>query len=138
MKQTVFAALVAAAMVGLVTVGYAAEKAPADYEQAMKDLGAFAAGIDRAVEAEDFDTVTRLAVSARKAFEVTQTYWTEKSKDAAEQALSGYKSAADLEVVAGFKNKEGAVFSAGEVKASCGACHQAHRDKAPDGSFQIK
>lgn len=138
MKQTGFAALVAAAVVALVTVGHAAEKAPADYEKAMKDLGAFAAGIDKAVDAEDFDTVTKLAISARKAFEVTQTYWTEKSKEAAEQALAGYKSAADLEVVSGFKNKEGAQFSAGEVKNSCGACHQAHRDRAPDGSFQIK
>lgn len=137
MQQRWFAVAVAIALLGL--GASAAEKAPENYVKAMKDLGGFAAGIDKAISAEDFDTVATLAVQAREAFAVTETYWKEKNdSEAAAQALEGYKSAADLNVVAGFKNKDGVVYSAMEVKNSCGACHTKHRDQQSDGTSLIK
>ena len=116
----------------------AAEKPPVDYQNAMKDLGAFSAGIDRAIAGEDYDTIAKLAVSAREAFLVAEMYWMGKSDEAKEMAQAGGKSAADLNVVAGIRSKEGVEYSASEVKGSCAACHTAHREPQPDGSFLIK
>lgn len=132
----VFTALVAVWMSG---IARAADKPPESYQAAMKSLAAFMQGIDKAVAAEDYAAIDKLAVSAREAFEVTEKYWRARKDDAtAELALSGYKSAADLQVVAGIKDKDGAAFSAGEVKGACGGCHMAHREAQPDGSFLIK
>jgi mono/diheme cytochrome c family protein len=135
-RQKWFAVLLVAGMIGLVVE--AAEKPTAEYQKAMKDLGAFAAGIDKAITAEDYETIQKLAVSAREAFAVAEAYWTGRSEEAKQWAGAGGKSAADLNVVAGFKSKEGVEFSASEVKGSCAACHTAHREAQPDGSFLIK
>lgn len=129
-------ALVAVWMSGIVL---AADKPPESYQAAMKTLAAFMQGIDKAVAAEDYPAVEKLAMSARDAFEVTEKYWRGRKDDTtADLALGGYKSAADLQVVAGIKDKEGAAFSAGEVKAACGTCHMGHREAQPDGTFLIK
>ena len=135
-QQRWFVVLVIASMVGLVV--QAAEKPPEDYQKAMKDLGAFSANIDKAVASEDFETVGKLALSARTAFEVVEAYWKGKAEDAFELASTGNKQAFDLMAVATQKSKEGAEYSTSEIKATCGACHMAHREAQPDGSFLIK
>lgn len=134
--QKWFVALLIVGMFGL--VGAAAEKPSADYQKAMQELGAFNAGIDKAVADENYDTVAKLALSAKDAFKVAETYWTGKSADAADLAQKGGKAAADLNVMAGIKSKEGAEFSAAGAKEVCAGCHTAHRERMPDGTFQIK
>ncbi|MEQ1757098.1 MAG: hypothetical protein ABL986_02185 [Vicinamibacterales bacterium] len=135
-QQQWFAVLLGVAVLGL--VASAAEKPPADYQKAMKDLGAFTASIDKAVAAEDWDAIAMQAASAREAFVVAQKYWDGKNTDAKELAGTGTKQTQDLIAVAGQKSKEGAEFSVGEIKAVCANCHMAHRDAQPDGSFLIK
>lgn len=134
--HTWFMVLLALSVVTLVVE--AAEKPPADYQKAMKDLGAFAGGIDGAIATEDYDRIATLAVSAREAFVVAERYWADRSSEAKELARNGGKQSADLEVMAGQKSKEGAEFAAGEVKSVCEPCHSAHRDPQPDGTFLIK
>lgn len=135
-QQTWFTALLVASMIGLVVE--AAEKAPAEYQKAMKDLGAFSASIDKAVAAEDWDAIAAQAATAREAFVVAQNYWDGKNAEAKEMAATGAKQSQDLIAVAGQKSKEGAEFSTSEIKATCGACHTAHREQQPDGTFAIK
>lgn len=79
----------------------AAEKPPENYQQAMKNLGAFAQGMPKA-------------------------------------AQDGVKAAADLGVTANLKSKEGAEYSAKIITDTCMGCHMAHRERAADGTFQIK
>ncbi len=118
---------------------FAAEKPPQDYQKAMKDLGAFAQGISKAVEAEDYDTVTKLANSAKDAFTVTESYWSKKSDaDALKASQDGVKAAGDLGVTANLKSKEGAEYSAKVIRDLCAGCHMAHRERAADGTFEIK
>lgn len=131
-----FVVCLGVAVAGLVAV--AAEKPSDDYRKAMQALGTFTAGIDKVVAAEDWDTIARMAESARDAFEVTEKYWDGKNADAKDLALSGAKQSQDLVAVAGQKSKEGAEYSASEIKATCGACHTAHREAQPDGTFLIK
>ncbi len=128
--------LVLASTIGFVVE--AAEKPPATYQNAMKDLGGFAADIDKAIAAEDYDRIGKLAASAREDFVLVEKYWTDRSEEAKELARNGGKQATDLEVMAGQKSKEGAEFAAAEVKSVCGTCHSSHREQQPDGSFLIK
>jgi hypothetical protein len=123
----------------LAFVLFAAEKPPQDYQQAMKDLGAFAQGISKAVQAEDYDAITKYATSAKDAFGIVESYWSKKSDaDALRTAQEGVKAAADLGVTANLKSKEGAEYAAKLITDMCMGCHAAHRERAADGTFQIK
>jgi hypothetical protein len=135
-QQKWFAVVLGVATFSLAAV--AAEKAPADYQNAMKELGVFVAGIDKTVAAEDWDGIAAQATSARDAFAVVEKYWDGKNAEAKELAGAGGKQTQDLIAVAGQKSKEGAEFSVNEIKALCGNCHSAHRETQPDGSFLIK
>ena len=135
--RVVPAVLVLFGMLG--TAVSTAEKAPENYQKSMKDLGAFAQGIGKAVSDQDYDAVTKYAASAEAAFVVAGAFWTSKGDaDAAKMAQTGEKAAGDLAVVAGLKSAEGAAYAAKGVTDVCMACHTAHRESMPDGTFQIK
>jgi hypothetical protein len=134
--QRLFWVLVAAAAFGLVSA--AAEKPPANYQQAMKDLGNFAGKIDAEVKAENYAEVAAWAGTARQAFTVTESYWRSRDPTAADLAQKGVSAAADLVVMAGIKNAEGIAFAVSEVRSTCMECHAAHRERLPDGTFEIK
>jgi cytochrome c556 len=126
----------------LVAVGVvvsAAEKPPENYQQAMKDLGSFAQGISKAVSAEDYDAVAKYSASAKEAFGIVEAYWSKNADPAAvKSAQDGVKAAADLGVTANLKSKEGAEYAAKGIMDLCMGCHTTHREKAADGTFQIK
>jgi hypothetical protein len=134
--RTLFVVSSAAVLLGLVAI--AAEKPPAPYQKAMKDLGAFAADLDTAVMAQDYDAVFRLADNARNNFNVAEKFWAPRDPEAAKLAQTGAKAAADLVVMAGIKSQEGVAYAAMEAKAVCTTCHTAHRQELPDGTFEIK
>lgn len=129
-------ALVLAGVVGLQV--RAADKPPADYQAAMKDLGAFAQGIDRAVMADDFAAVSKYASAVKGDFELVEKFWNAKAQDAAKIAQAGGKAAADLSAVADVKSREGVEYAVKQIRDLCATCHMAHRETMPDGTFQIK
>jgi hypothetical protein len=116
----------------------AADKPPADYQAAMKDLDALVQTIDKATMADDFDAVTKAADAARKDFEVVEAYWKSRAKDGFEMAERGGKLAFDLSAVSAVKSREGVEFAAKQLKDACAECHAAKRETMPDGTFQIK
>lgn len=134
--QRLIAALLVIAASGLVIV--AAEKPSAEYQAAMKELGTFAAGIDAAVKAEDYDAIVASANKAKEAFATTEAYWKGKDAKAAALAHQGWQAASDLIVMSGIKNVEGLTFAASEARSTCMECHAAHRERLPDGTFEIK
>ena len=117
---------------------FAAEKPPADYQKAMKDLGAFAQSIDKAVADEAYEAIVKLAASAQADFVVAEAYWKGKAPDAFSAATSGEKFAVDLGAVAALKNKEGVEYAAKQVTGVCMGCHAAHRQAVSEGVFEIK
>ncbi len=135
-QQSLFVVLFVVGVFGLAVV--AAEKPPENYQKAMKDLAAFNQGIEKAMMAEDFDAVTKLAASAQAAFGVAEQFWTSRSAEATKDAQTGAKAAADLGVAAGLKSQDGAAYAVKGVKAVCAGCHMAHREKMPDGTWGIK
>jgi cytochrome c556 len=115
-----------------------AEKPSEEYSKAMKSIGAASQNITKAIAADDFDTVEKNTVTIIEAFPPVEKYWTGKADDAMKLVKAAQTAAADLRVVAGLKNPDGVAFSAKELTDTCAACHTAHRERLPDGTFQIK
>src|SRR6516165_5765221 len=90
-----------------------ADKPPETYQNAMKDLGAFAQGIGKAVSDNDYAAIQKYSKSAVEAFTVAEMFWKAKGdKDATKIAQDGEKMAADLGVAAGLMSAEGIAYAA--------------------------
>jgi hypothetical protein len=132
-------ALLTCGVLGAFGLALMAAETPSDqYSKAMKDIGAAAQSLNKAVPAEDFDTVAKNAAAIIEAFPVVEKYWTGKAEDAVRVVRTATKAAADLRVAAGLKSSEGVAYSAKELADACMQCHTAHRERLPDGTFQIK
>ena len=132
-----FPVLVLVGVFGIAAI--AADKPPDSYQMAMKDLGAFAQGIGKAVSDNDYAAIQKYSTSAVNAFAVAETFWKGKAdKDAVKLAQDGGKMAADLGVAAGLMSAEGVAYAAKGATDVCMNCHAAHRERMPDGTFQIK
>ena len=66
-----------------------ADKPPETYQNAMKDLGAFAQGIGKAVSDNDYDAIQKYSVSAVNAFTVGQLLYLLETATVATGALAG-------------------------------------------------
>ena len=115
----------------------AADKPPADYVAAMQAIAAAQDAANKAIKAEDLDAVEKQAGNIVDAFPVVERYWASKS-DVLPLARTAAKAASDLRVSAQQRSLEGVDYSAKELAAACTKCHDAHREKMPDGTFQIK
>ncbi len=122
----------------LAGVAIAAEKPSDEYAKAMKDIRAAMQNVDKAIQGSDFETVSKNAAVVKDAFLLVEKYWNGKAEDALKLAQTAGKAASDLGVAAGLASGDGVAFSAKELNDTCAACHNAHRDRQPDGSFQIK
>ena len=118
------------------------EPPPAEYVQAMQDIGAAMqtlSGFSEAqdYEAQDYEAASAVAASAKTAFEYVQEFWADPSSDAGELAEAAWAAALSAEVAADFDSTEGLVFAVTEMGETCMPCHTAHRDQLEDGSFVI-
>ena len=128
----------ALAAVGAIVV-MAAEKPPESYVKLMKDTNTTAQGLRGHMQAKDYDAIASDAASLKKLFADTEAFWVaRKAEDAIGFAKSGGKAAADLETAAKAKNDDGVATSARALNGTCMGCHTAHRERLPDGSFEIK
>lgn len=115
-----------------------AEKPSEDYVKAMKTIGAEMQATNKAIAAPDYVAASLSAQKIVDAFEIVQKYWKGKADDAFKLADAASKSASDLAVAAGFNSAEGVAASQKQLTAACGACHMAHRERLPDGTYEIK
>jgi len=130
-------ALGALAVVGLTVI--ASEKAPESYVKNMKDTNAEAAELRKSVEVKNYDAAAQHAATLKTLFANTLSFWeNRKTDDAVGFAKAGIKAATDLEAAAKAKNEEDVTTSAKALTATCKSCHDAHRERLPDGSSEIK
>jgi cytochrome c556 len=134
----------ATALTGLVV--RASEKPSDTYQQAMKDLGAAngklradVAAIEKDGAYPDYNPIDADVAKLRASFTVALQFWQEKKVDdavAKTQAVMKYVD--ELETARKEKNYDSLMTAAAEIGKSCGGCHAAHREKLPDGSYEIK
>lgn len=138
--------LVAACALGIGLAARASEKPSKDYVQAMKTLQTVAEGLPKSLAAEDHAAMDQLVIAARPAIGVLEKYWTDrKAEDALAIAQKASKAISEISVAVHLLSAgpnllavEGAQESIKNFLAACAACHAAHREKLPDGSYMIK
>ncbi|HKT81224.1 MAG TPA: hypothetical protein VJP86_13450 [Vicinamibacterales bacterium] len=115
------------------------EKPSAAYVQAMKDLQTAQGGMRNAVTAKDYDAIAKHAATFKASFDAAEAFWTaKKADDAVNAAKAGVKGATDLAAAAAAKNDEGIAAAQRAIGGTCMGCHTAHRERLPDGTFEIK
>jgi hypothetical protein len=123
--------------VGVVVL--AAEKPPAEYQSAMKAIGAAQASLRGNVTSKNYEGVVRDAATMKASFGTAERFWSARNvQDALGHAKAAAKAAADLEAAATARNDEGIAAAQRAVMSTCMNCHMAHRERLPDGTFEIK
>ncbi|HWF84659.1 MAG TPA: hypothetical protein VG222_07430 [Vicinamibacterales bacterium] len=132
--------LLAVAAASVLAIGVMANEKPSDaYVKSMKETNAAAQSLKKNVEAKDYDGVAKDAATLKTLFAGTEEFWTaRKADDAITAAKAGLTAATDLETAAKAKNAEGVTTAAKAVNATCKTCHDAHRERLPDGTSEIK
>jgi hypothetical protein len=116
-----------------------AEKPPAEYQSAMKELAAARMSLRNNVTARSYEGVAKDAAALKSSLSTAEHFWTGRNVQAAiEFAKAGLKGAADLEAAANAKNDEGIAAAQKAIGGACMGCHRAHRERLPDGTFEIK
>lgn len=118
----------------------AAEKPPADFQQAMKENGAALQKLAKDVEAKDYDAIAAGAGTLKKNFQgpVGKYFTDKKMDDALKQCTAAFQAADGLEKAAKAKNEMQVADARRAVQGACGGCHMAHREQLPDKSYEIK
>ena len=110
-----------------------------DYSKAMKDVGTVSAALRKSIATPSEADAAAASVRLESTFKDVQAYWENKKVDdatgfaknavAAVEAVSKAVAAHDM-AAAGAANQT--------LAGTCTACHTAHRDRLPDGSFKMK
>lgn len=116
------------------------EKPPAAFQQAMKENGATLQKLGKDVDAKDYDAIAAGAATFKKNFmgPVGKHFTDAKMEDALNKCKEAYAASDNLEKAAKAKNDMSIADARKAMQGACGSCHQAHREKMPDGSFEIK
>lgn len=104
----------------------------------MKTVGGNMGATKKAIEAKSADAATS-ALKVADAFDKVHGFYKAKSVADAEQGAATAKAAAaDVAkfAQAGDFDKASAAF--GTLGGTCKGCHEAHREKAADGSYKMK
>jgi cytochrome c556 len=105
----------------------------------MKETNAAAQSLRKNVEAKNYDAIAKDADTLKGLFSSTEEFWTKRNtEDAVAAAKAGVKAATDLETAAKAKNEAGVADAAKAVNGTCKTCHDAHRERLPDGTSEIK
>lgn len=110
-----------------------------EYQASMKTLGATMGHLRKSMEAKAVEDVVTDASKIEAVFLLSEKFWTErKTEDAIKWSKDGAAAAKELGVATKANDAEKAGAAAKAIGATCMACHTAHREKLPDGSYKIK
>jgi len=122
------------------------EKPTEGYQKTMKDLAAANSALRADVKAAeaagaypDYMPVEKDALALKAAFNDALVFWTaRKADDAIKAAGSGVKAVDELAAAIKDKNYDGVVAAMTAIGATCAGCHTPHRERLPDGTYEIK
>jgi hypothetical protein len=131
---------------------WANEKPNEAYQKAEKDLQAANNSLRNNVKNIEYASLQKDAEAFKASFGVMLQFWQDKKvDDAVKFAQDGIKAAGDLDTAAQAMNyngvlaaqnaivgSNGVAFEGGALPGVCVGCHLAHRQRLPDGTFEIK
>lgn len=110
-----------------------------EYAASMKTLGATMGHLRKSIEAKTADDVVTDASKVEAVFLLSEKFWKErKVDDATKWSQDGLAAAKELSAAAKANDMDKAAAATKAVGATCMACHTAHREKLPDGTYKIK
>jgi hypothetical protein len=128
------------------------EKPTVAYQKAEKDLNAANNALRTDVRSIDYAALEKDALAMKASFAVMLEFWeARKVEDAIKFVRDGIKGADDLEAAAKAMNypgvmaaqnavagSNGLAFEGGALPGVCVGCHLAHRQRMPDGTYEVK
>jgi hypothetical protein len=115
------------------------EKAPDSYTDAMKKIQEGQNALRGQIGSRNYVAAGQTIASLKDAFSVAQAFWASKAAaDANAQANAAVKAVGDLDAAARAKSDQGLLDAQAAMARTCGACHTAHRERLPDGHFEVK
>ena len=130
-----------AVLAGVVGVALLAnEKPPAAFQQAMKDNGATAQKIGKDADAKDYAALAADAAALRAAYAgPIAKYFTDAKHEAGLAKTTAAITTAETLAKAAAAKDDAAIAEARRgVTGGCQGCHAAHRERLPDGTYEIK
>lgn len=115
-----------------------ADEATEQFKALMKPAAGANGAMQKNIQA-DLAAAAASAADVKDKFHAIEQFWTKRgTQDAQTFARNIQDAATKVEAAAKAGNKEEAMAAAKQIGANCMGCHQAHRDKAADGSFLLK
>ena len=111
----------------------------ATYVAWMKDVGTTNGNLRKNLEAKDGAAAAADAKKLSEIFSEVHGYWEMKNvADAMKFAMDAQAGFAEAASLAESGDVEGAGQAVQKASANCQGCHQAHRERGPDGAWRIK
>jgi cytochrome c556 len=111
----------------------------ADYSTTMKDVNAQNGALRKAITSASEADVTAATAKLETDFKNVQAYWEDKKVDDATTAAKAAVTAVQtISKAAAAHDMAAATAALPTLTAQCGTCHMAHRNRLPDGTFEMK
>lgn len=110
-----------------------------EYQGWMKSNAATAADLNKNLTAKDGGAAHTDVRKLQENLAMVMAYWQARNvPDGVRFALDGTYGLAQVDVLISQGKFDEAAAALKTAQTACGNCHMAHREKAADGSFQIK
>lgn len=111
----------------------------ADFAAAMKTVLPTSGSLRGNVGSKNADGAKADAAKLEKIFKTSEDFWTaRKTQDAVDWSKQAKEAAAAIGKLAAAGEWDKIPDEQKKIQATCMACHTAHREKLPDGSYKIK
>ncbi len=111
----------------------------ADFAAAMKKVMPTQGSLRKGVEAKDAEAVKKDAAALEAIFATSEAFWKErKVEDAIAWSAQAKAGAAQIAKLAAAGEWDKVPDAQKQVGSTCMACHNAHREKLPEGGYKIK
>ena len=109
------------------------------YNVIMKDVGATVGAIRKNLDAGTIAPVAADAEKVQRLFQEVEAFWAPfKTKDALDAARGARETAVVIATAAKANDRTKATEGAAGLGRYCAACHDSHRELAPDKSYRIR
>ncbi len=111
----------------------------ADFEAAMKKVLPTNGSLGKNIAAKDAEAVKKDAAALEAIFKTSEDFWkARKVQDATDWSVQAKNGAAEVGKLAAAGEWDKIPDARKKIQDTCMACHNAHREKLPDGSYKIK
>ncbi len=109
------------------------------YEEMMKELAGACTSLKNNLDAKSMEGATADAAKLEKLFKEMEKFWSKKKvADATQWAKDGGTAARMIVKASKAGNGEEMMTQFKNLTGTCKSCHDVHREKGPDGKWQIK